>query len=175
MATSSSGGSNSPTVNPLVQDLLAQQHDQVLMIGGFVGPSSNDHIRLYEDLSLSKYIDIAKADIVRAVETPDKPDQPCIVFFRSTAQLRYTQTMTVKADQALTAWLSRPPRCACGGRTGLAAAQQDTGGGPIVDLCEWSCIERGSICWSQGGIWHRFWCIVDYFSCRLGCGGPIIV
>ena len=42
----------SPTLNPLIQDLLAEGGGKVLMIGGFVGQTRDDHIRLYADLSL---------------------------------------------------------------------------------------------------------------------------
>ena len=172
--------SDSPVVNPLVKDLLdAGGGGQVLMIGGFIGPTADDHIRLYADLSLSKYVEIAKTDVVRVVDAREKPDQPCVVFFRSAAELRYVQSLSVRADQVLTALLSRPPSRGCQGNSPGAVARQTTGGGigPTVDLCEWGCMERFQVCWASAGEskWQKFWCAIDYFSCRLGCNGPIIV
>jgi hypothetical protein len=166
--------SDSPVVNPLIQDLL-DAGGQVLMIRGFIGPTADDHIRLYADLSLSKYVEIAKKDVVRVVEAREKPEQPCIVFFRSAAELRYVQNLSVKADQVLTAFLSRAPACGCQGSAPGAVARQTTGGGigPTVDLCEWMCIERFQLCRAGGIGW--FWCAIDLVACRIGCSGPIYV
>ena len=171
-----SAASTSPTVNPLVQDLLTEGSGKVLMIGGFVGPMSDEHIRLYADLSLNKYIEIAKADVVRVIEVPENPEKPCIVFFKSMAELKYVQATSIKADEALALWLSRCPGCGVRNAPADAIARQ-TGGGPTVSVCEFACLERGLFCAGQAGDskWRLFWCVVDYFVCRLGCDGPIIV
>jgi hypothetical protein len=73
-----------PAINPLVQELLAEGGGKVLRLGGFVGQTRDGYVRLYADLSLRKYIEIAKADIVRVTETPDNPEQPSIVYFKIT-------------------------------------------------------------------------------------------
>jgi hypothetical protein len=166
--------STSPVVNPLVKDLLdAGGGGQVLMIGGFIGPTADDHIRLYADLGLSKYVEIAKTDVVRVVEAREKPEERCIVFFRSAAELRYVQTMSVKADQALTAFISRPPARGCHGSAPSVVARES---GPTVDVSEWMCIERAQLClYNARSPWDAFWCVLDYILCRSKGSGPIIV
>jgi hypothetical protein len=163
--------SSTPTVNPLVEDLLAEGSGKVLMVGGFVGQTRDDHIRLYADLSLRKYIEIAKADIVRVVETPDKPEQPSIVYFKITAELKYVQEASFRADQAVAAWLSICRGCgAQSNATGIAAAQQ-TGGGGMPSLCEMGCASDAANCVVYAGraSWMKFWCVLGYLVCRLDC------
>jgi len=164
----------SPALNPLVQDLLAEGGGKVLVIGGFVGQTRDDHIRLYSNLSLRKYIEIAKADIVRVVETPDKPEQPSIVYFKITAELKYVQEASFRADQAVAAWVSICGGCgAQSNATGIAAAQQ-TGGGGMPSLCEMNCLSDAAVCVAgAGGVnapsWRKLWCVIGYLGCRLAC------
>ncbi len=164
----------SPVLNPLVQDLVAEGGGKVLAVGGYVGQTKDDQIRLYADLSLRTYIEIAKADIVRVVETPDKPEQSTIIYIKITAELKYVQEATFRAEQAVAAMVSIS--CGCGGRsnaTGMAAAQQ-TGGGGVPDLCVMNCLSNTANCLVQaGGVnapsWRKVWCAFNYFFCRLGC------
>ena len=163
----------SPALNPLVQDLLVEGGGKVLMIGGFVGQTRDDHIRLYADLSLRKYIEIAKADIVRVVEIPDKPEQPTVIYFKTTAELRYVQEASFRADQAVAAWVSRCPGCGTPSDATARAAQQ-TGGGGMPSLCEINCGSDAANClvWAGGKdapSWKKFWCVVGYLGCRLRC------
>ena len=168
--------STSPTVNPLVQDLLTEGSGKVLMIGGFVGPMKDEHIRLYADLSLSKYVEIAKTDVLHVIEVPEEPEKPCIIFFKSKAELKYVQAASIKADDALALWLSRCPGCGAQSTPADAVARQ-SGGGPTVSICEFGCLERGLFCVKQAGDsnWQKFWCVLDYLVCRGGCEGPILV
>jgi len=161
----------SPALNPLVQDLLPEGGGKVLMIGGFVGQTRDDHIRLYADLSLRKNIEIAKADIVRVVETPDKPEQPSIVYFRITAELKYVQEASFRAEQAVAAWVSICRGCgAQSNATGTVAARQ-TGGGSMLSLCEMNCLSDAANCllYAEESSWRKFWCVVSYLGCRLAC------
>jgi len=165
---------NAPAVNAMVQKLL-EAGGNVLMIGGYVGPSAEGLVRLYADLSLTKYIELKKTDIVR-VQEPEKPDGPCIVFFKNTAEVNYAITLSMRADQAIAAVTSR---CACGGhrRSGVSRESNEGNGGPVIDICEWSCVENLGNCvaYAQTG-WQKFWCVFDYFGCRLICSiTPIIV
>jgi hypothetical protein len=163
-----------PAINPLVQELLAEGGGKVLRLGGFVGQTRDGYVRLYADLSLRKYIEIAKADIVRVTETPDNPEQPSIVYFKITAELKYVQEASFRADQAVAAMVST---CrGCGGQnnaTGIAAAQQ-TGGGGMPSLCEMGCGSDAANCLVYaGGVnapsWRKLWCIFCYLFCRLDC------
>jgi hypothetical protein len=172
-----SGTSTSPVVNPLVRDLL-KDGGNVLVIGGYAGPAAEQHVRLYADLSLRKYVDIPKADVIRIVQEKDKPEQPCIVFFKASAELTYVQTATMRANEALAAaaTATRCAGCGPGGDNAGTIARQAGGGGPTVDLCTWACVERLQTCIAgTDSAWRQFWCVVEYFSCRLGCMGPIII
>ena len=162
-----------PALNPLVEDLLAQGAGKVLTLGGYVGQTSDDHIRLYADLSLRKYVEIAQADIIRIVETRDRPEQPTIVYFKITAEVKYVQEASFKADQAVAAMAA-----ACHGygtdsnATGVAA--QQTGGGGIPSLCVMNCGSDAANClvWAGGPNapgWKKMWCVLGYLGCRLGC------
>jgi hypothetical protein len=164
----------SPALNPLVQNLVAEGGGKVLAVGGFVGQTRDDHMRLYADLSLRTYIEIAKADIVLVVETPDKPEQPSIIYIKTTAELKYVQEACFRAEQAVAAMASIS--CGCGGQsnsTRMVAAQQ-TGGGGVPDLCTMNCLSNTANCLVQaGGVnapsWRKVWCAFNYFFCRLGC------
>lgn len=167
----------SPAPNPLVQDLLAEGAGKVLMIGGFFGQTRDDHIRLYADLSLRKYIEIAKADIVRVVETPDKPEQPSIVYFKITAELKYVQEASFRAEQAVAAWVSK---CGCGAHSNATGIAREIGGdGPVPSLCEMNCLSDAANCIVGSGRLGKLWCVIGYLGCRLGCWldgmGPISV
>jgi hypothetical protein len=178
MADRDPGSRNGPRVNPIVQDLLAEGSGKVLTVGGFVGPTTDENIRLYSDLSLSTYIEIARTDVVRVVEVPDKPEQPCIVFLKSTAELKFVQEASFRAEHVLSAIASVCPGCGDHGGAPRAAAQQTGGGGgPTIDLCAWACVERYRLCAGPNATsWQRFWCAAAYLYCRLTCGtGPIIV
>jgi hypothetical protein len=157
-----------PALNALVQDLLVEGSGKVLMVGGFFGQTRDDHIRLYADLSLHKYLEIAKADIVRIIENPDKPEQPSMVFFKTTAELKYVLEASFRADQAVAAMVAICP--GCGAHASGTAAQQ-TGGGGIGSLgCQLGCITDGVFCFGQNpSSWKMFWCTVEYLVCRLGC------
>lgn len=164
----------SPAINPLVHDLLAEGSGKVLRLGGFVGQTRDDYVRLYADLSLRKYIEIAKTDIVRVTETPDKPEQPSIVYFKITAEVKYVQEASFRADQAVAAMVSIDR--GCGGQsnaTGIAAAQQ-TGGGGIPSLCAMGCGSDAANCLGEAGgpnapSWRKLWCTFSYLFCRLDC------
>jgi hypothetical protein len=50
-----SGDPSSPVANPIVRDLL-HAGGNALAVGGYVGPAEEGSVRLYRDLSLTKYI-----------------------------------------------------------------------------------------------------------------------
>ncbi len=173
-----------PIVNPLVQRLLDAGGD-VLTIGGYVGSTVEDRVRLYRDLSLRSYVEISTDAVVRIVQDPQRPEEPCVVFFKSTAELTYVQTLSARADQALaavaTARSGRGGCAGCGAGGSSALARERDEGGPTLDLCQYACQEKYALCADAAGgsSWRAFWCVLDYYFCSLGCiigdAGPILV
>jgi hypothetical protein len=169
-------------VNPLVRDLLsAGGGGKVLAVGGFLGPAAEGRVRIYADLRLGTYVELAESDVVRIVDA-EMPSDPSAVYFRRDAEITYVQTATMRANEALAAAaaapITAPGGCGCGGAR--AAARQQGGGGPggggpIIDLCEWSCTENLRLCQAGSGTLGQFWCYLNYSLCRLGCMGPISV
>jgi hypothetical protein len=163
-------------VNPLVRELLSAG-GKVVALGGFLGPATEGRVRVYANLGLGTYVELPESDVVRVVDA-ERPNDPSTVFFRRDAEITYVQTATMRADEALAAAAAAPPAgslgCGCASGAGAAVARQ-TGGGPIVDLCEWSCVERLRLCEVNSGSIGRLWCYLNYGFCRLGCLDPPII
>jgi hypothetical protein len=163
-------------VNPLVRELLSAGGGKVVAIGGFLGPASEGRVRVYANLGLATYVELPEDEVVRVVDA-ETPSDPSTVYFRRDAEVTYVQTATMRAGEAIAAAAAAPPRgtagCGCGGEAATAARQ--TGGGPIVDLCEWSCMERMRQCEVNSGTIGRLWCYLNYGACRLGCIDPPII
>lgn len=163
--------------NPLVRELLSAGRGKVVAIGGFLGPVSEGRLRIYANLGLATYIELRESDVVRVVDAERETD-PSTVFFGRDAEITYVQTTTMRADEALAAVAAAPAAgpvgCGCGSGTGATAARQ-TGGGPIVDIGSWACVERLRLCEVNSGPIGRFWCYLNYASCRLGSFEPPII
>ena len=169
-----------PEINPLVRELMAHGGGKVLSIGGYVGPAADGRLRLYADLGLRTYIELSMTDVVRVVEPKNGPHAPSIVYFRRDAEIVYVQTATIRADQVLTAVMAAPTSseqgCGCRGREGAqGVAARQSGGGPVVDLCQWSCTERLRLCVASSGSFSSWWCYLNYGFCRLGCIDPPVI
>lgn len=187
-----------PEVHPLVRELLSHGAGNVVSIGGYVGPSDPGILRLYADLSLRTSIEIPLSAVVRIEPSKDDKNGPSVVLFRTDAEIAYIRAETMRVDQVLAAVAAAPPAttssdghghgcrggcgsgsgCACGGhgeaRAG-AASRQSGGGGPIVDLCSWACVERLRLCQARSGTLGQLWCYLNYGACRLGCIDPPII
>ena len=163
-------------VNPLVRELLSAGGGKVISIGGFLGPAPEGRVRVYANLGLGTYVELPEPDVVRVVDA-ESPSDPSTVFFRRNAEITYVQTATMRADDILSAAGSAPVAgpvgSGCGSDVGAAAARQ-TGRGPIVGICEWSCTERLRQCEARSGSIGGLWCYLDYGLCRLGCLDPVI-
>ena len=177
MAEKSRGGS--PSTHPLVRELLAAGEGKTLAIAGYVGPAPDGRVRLYADLGLRTYIELAKSDVVRVIDSTDEPQGPSVLSFKRDAEISYVQTATMRADQAIAAALAAPTGtqlggCGCGGKATDSIARQ-SGGGPVVDLCTWGCTERLLLCTANSGTLGKLWCYINYGACRLGCIDPPII
>jgi hypothetical protein len=153
-----------PAINPLVRDLLAADGD-VLLMGGYVGPADDPYIRLYADLTLRRYIEIAKKDVVRLIEDPEKPEEPCMIYFRSSAELKYVQIASFKGDQVAGAMLHRCDGCGSEQAPQRSIAQQI----PYGDIFDRKCREDIHICGLLAGnsTWRRFWCAAEFVWCQM--------
>ena len=160
-------------VNPLVRELLSAG-GKVVGIGGFLGPAPEGRVRVYANLGLATYVELPESDVVRVVD-PKSPSDPSTVFFQRDAEITYVQTATMRVDEAFAAAASAPVASpvgsGCASEVGAAAARQ-TGGGPTIDICAWSCVERMRQCEASGR--GSLWCYFNYGLCRFGCLDPII-
>lgn len=172
-----------PAENPLVRDLLGVPGG-ALVVGGYAGPGREGFVRLYSDLGLSTYVEIPADDVVRVIEDKDTPEKPSVVFFRSTAELTYTQTMSVRGQRladTVADMAGGASSCGCGGACGGGAggtstARQGQSGGGIPDICEWACQERFHLCVARSErVWQNIWCALAFLGCRIDCNGPVIV
>ena len=178
------GGVRSPSTHPLVRDLLAAGEGKTLAIDGYLGPAPDGRVRLYADLGLRTYIELAKSDVVRIVDSTEVPQGPSVLFFRRDAEIAYVQTTTMRADHALAAAIAAPPLPQSGGGCGCAGGKatpdsiaRQSGGGPVVDICSWACTERLRQCADavDTGPFRKLWCHFNYAFCRLGCIDPPII
>jgi hypothetical protein len=164
----------------MVRDLLAAGEEKTLAIIGYIGPGSQGRVRLYADLGLHTYIELAKSDVVRVIDSTEVPQGASTVLFKRDAEVTYVQTATMRADQALAAALTAPlaskSGCGCAGSAdGTSSITRQSGGGPVVDLCSWGCTERLQLCIAGSGTFGKIWCYLNYSFCRLGCIDPPII
>jgi hypothetical protein len=170
---------DTPSVHPLVEQLLASGEGQTLLIGGYVGPASEGRVRIFADLGLRTYIELAKSDIVRVIDSSSTTQGPSTILIKRDAELVLVQRSTLRADQAIAAAIAVPAMqpsggCGCGEQSTAPLARQ-SGGGPVIDLCSWACVERLQLCLARSGTLGRLWCYLSYGSCRLGCIDPPII
>lgn len=169
-----------PPAHPLLAELLEKRFWRGLIgVSGYAGPTENGAFRLYQDLSLGRFLELPVDSIVRYQDLPESPDGEVLVFFDRDAEFRYVQTARLKASEvvAMVATAGLPEQvssCGCGeGQATQSISRQNQG--PDVSICDWSCTERLRLCSASGGAWKHFWCWVSYGSCRLGCLPPIVI
>ncbi len=150
-------------INPLVKDLLAAG-GQLFQIEGYMGQSDQDRVRFYKDLGLTEYLEISKKDIVRVLPLPERADGRCLIFVRNTAEMRLVSSVSLKAQDILSAVASIP-------------VQTDPKTAELVyppDNCGGRCqMEYITCIRSHGG---DFWCAAAFTACVLGCiifDGPV--
>jgi hypothetical protein len=90
-------------------------------------------VRLYGNLGLRTYIEPAKSDIVRVIDSTEALQGPSTILFKRDAEVTYVQTATMRADQALAAAMAAPlaskPGCGCqGGEDVPASIARQSGG-----------------------------------------------
>lgn len=144
-------------VNPLVKDMLAAG-GQVIQVEGYVGPSDGERVQFYRDLSLNRYLEIPKADIVRILALPEHPDGRCRLFFKRTAEIRLVKKATLKADEIVAAVAAAGASCGGTETTERVYPPDNCGGRCQMEYI--TCIRR------HGG---DLWCAAELTACVLGC------
>jgi hypothetical protein len=77
------------TVNPRVSRLAdAAGWDALVELEGFAGPSRDDVVRLYVDLSLAEYVEVQKKEVVHAEEISDGQHGRVKIWVRARAPVR---------------------------------------------------------------------------------------
>src|SRR5436189_243811 len=80
-----------PTIvpNPLVEQLMraAPQGEKLVELRGYVGTSTPDTVRLYADLSLSRYFDIPRSAIVHLVQEGDPKTGPVKIYLHGSTAI----------------------------------------------------------------------------------------
>jgi hypothetical protein len=82
-------GSVAPSIAPssLVEDLLrASEGESFVFLQGFPAAGKDEAIRLYQDLTLSTYLEVNKADIIRLIQASEDAAS-AIVAVRSSARI----------------------------------------------------------------------------------------
>ena len=176
-----------PTVNPLVSEMLAAGKDQTTSIEGFVGKVEAGVVRIYANLGLNHCIEVPEAGLVRVVEARD-PKEPAVLILRRDVPITYVQThhrAGISVSQSITTSIdalsaidvgdvNAAHDCGCGPVPAQAVARQ-SGGGPEVSICTWSCQERALQCLARSGPLTSLWCYLNYGLCRVGCEIPPVI
>lgn len=173
----------SPAVNPLVKEFL-QTEGRIVQLKGYIGPSDNGQLRIYMDLGLRKYLEIAEDDVVRVIYASEKAEDPCKILFSSTAELKYVTEVTLTGADVITAALSRCSGCGSGktGRRQTVSARPLDDGPELPEYnCELNCEVARIGC--ELGSRDPFECAIGYYLCRLDCifgsgstgSGPVVI
>lgn len=115
-------------------------------------------MQFYRDLSLDRYLEIPKADIVRILPLPEHPDGRCRLFFKRTAEVRLVKVTSLKTDAVVAAAVAASASSGDTETTGRVYPPDNCGGRCQMEYI--SCIRR------HGG---DFWCATELTLCVLGC------
>lgn len=88
--------------HPIVEQLLqkSKQDSAIVELQGYVGPSTPDAVRLYSDLSLSRYWEIPRSDILHEVQGSNPTKDPTTLYVKSSTMVASTSRMS--AETAIT-------------------------------------------------------------------------
>lgn len=85
--------------NPLVEQMLraVPEAERIVELRGYVGPSTAETVRLYGDLTLSRYFEIPRNAIVNMVQEGDPKTGPVKLYVRSSATVVVASRFSVSA------------------------------------------------------------------------------
>jgi hypothetical protein len=113
---------NTPKVDPIIEKLMEKGVTQsVVEFQGYVGPSSQDHVRLYLSRKMTSYIDIPEWDIIHFIDPKDENDSTRVYVVESTkVQFTTFKSKTVSAAEAM---IDQSSSCGCSGEPDQSAIQ----------------------------------------------------
>jgi len=90
---------NEIPMNPLVAKLARKAESESLVpLKGFLGAAEDeDRVRLYQDLTLADYLEVARADVVHVTEGETETD-PATTFVRANARIAVVSKSTTRAE-----------------------------------------------------------------------------
>jgi hypothetical protein len=113
--------------SPIITEMLraAPEGEGLVSFSGYVGPSTPDTVRLYENLSLSRYLEIPRSAIVHALQEGDSKTSPVKLYVRSSAMIASVNRGTA-SSLSLRGKMSAVSRFKLGVERGLPDACRDT-------------------------------------------------
>ena len=110
---SAESGDDALTPNPLVERTLksTEGNGVIVVLEGYVGPSSEDVVRLYDDLTLARYHDIPRSDVVEVSRLGTNDADPVKLYVKGTAMI----VSSVRHAAAQGSGLRHPEMMARGG------------------------------------------------------------
>jgi hypothetical protein len=100
--------------NPVVEQMIRAVPDgeSIAELKGYVGPSTAETVRLYDSLSLKRYIEIPRSAIVNMAQEGDSKTGPVKLYVRGTAIVvsasRLTASASASSHQAMALPGARP-------------------------------------------------------------------
>ena len=80
-------------INPIIERLVAASpEDDVVQMVGYVGPSTNDTVRLYRDFSLTEYCEVPKNSVLHFSNDPDDKDGLVKLFVKANTEVIHVST-----------------------------------------------------------------------------------
>jgi hypothetical protein len=179
------------SVNPIVARLVkGAGTGSVIGLTGFVGPSEGVSIRLYESLSLDRYLDIPKDSVLHSLAVPDDAHGQVTIYVRSDAKIRAVAIMSATVSASVLKTQTEKP-CDCQSEPpaqleARRSAAPSIGGfgfaglyapGGSMDICNKSCLDGYIGCRGELGRLgvpdgdSRDWCGFKFWGCSVRCAG----
>ena len=92
---------SNPKPDPLIAKLSERANGEpVAELQGYVGPSEDEVIRLYESRQMITYVDIPKTAVLHIVE-PENENEPTAIYTLASTRVRFTtvRSATLPAEQ----------------------------------------------------------------------------
>jgi hypothetical protein len=91
---------SSPTVEQMLQNPKDGQPQTTVALRGYVGPSAPEVVRLYWDLTLTRYFEIPRNAIIQQVQGQDPKNDPVTLYVRSSTPIVTANSLSVDVAAA---------------------------------------------------------------------------
>jgi hypothetical protein len=161
-------------VNPLVEDLLKREA-RAVSLRGYVGPAESGRVRLYSDLSLTRFVEIPDDAIVHVRQARNDPEARRTVVFDGSTRVRYVQETILRVEDAIAQAHSTAGCVGCGSQNASTSQEQlrlrrfpwETVPNPCAALCR-AALDT-CIFYAQGRVDEQIWCYMDSWVCLEKC------